>query len=228
MLVALLSESVTLMVASVLFGAAIYLVARLPRKIMVHEHPMTARRAVADLKEAVQFIAKDPLLGPMQLFGPFYAFVLAPITAIIFPAWFIFGGQQSAALGLFLGMQAVGGMLGGFAFAALAPKVSQHKWLAGATAVYALALFGLSFVLPGSIAALVLSFVCGLAITGLFAVPYTAFYVRTPQRLLGRVNSLGAAAGLLIVALASLFLAGWSTLPRPKMRYRLARSSGAS
>jgi len=36
-------------------------------------------------------------------------------------------------------------MIGGFAFAAVAPKVSQHKWLVGATACYSLALLSLYF-----------------------------------------------------------------------------------
>jgi hypothetical protein len=33
-------------------------------------------------------------------------------------------------------------------------------------------------------------------------------YIRTPERLLGRVNSLGAGMGFIVIALASLFF-GW-------------------
>ena len=140
LLVALLSESITLMFASVLFAFCIFLVLRLPRQTMVHKNQMNARQAYEDMREAVRFIIKDPFLGPMQIFGPFFAFALGPVSAIVLPAWFVFANQSAAQLGIFLGAQALGGMLGGFIFAAFAPKVSQQKWLFGATGAYALAL----------------------------------------------------------------------------------------
>lgn len=208
LLVALLSESVTLMFASVLFVLCIFLVIGLPRKIMVHEQHMSMRQAYEDMREAVQFLMKDPFLGPMQLFGPFFAFVIGPVSAIVFPAWFVFARQGSAQLGIFLGAQALGGMIGGFIFAAFAPKVSQHKWLFGATSAYALALLGLYFLQPGSVVAVLIGFIAGMVFTGIMAIPYSSFYMRTPERLLGRVNSLGAGMGFIIIALASLFF-GW-------------------
>ncbi len=207
-LVALLSESVTLMFASVLFALCIVLVIGLPRKVMQPGHRMSLRQAYEDMREAVQFIVKDPFLGPMQLFGPFFAFVIGPVSAIVFPAWFVFDNQSPAQLGIFLGAQALGGMIGGFLFAAFAPRVSQHKWLFGATSAYALALLGLYFLQPGSIIALLVGFIAGVVFTGIMAIPYSSFYIRTPERLLGRVNSLGAGMGFIIIALASLFF-GW-------------------
>lgn len=208
LLVALLSESVTLMFASVLFVLCIFLVIGLPRKIMVHEHPMSMRQAYEDMREAVRFLIKDPFLGPMQLFGPFFAFVIGPVSAIVFPAWFVFARQSAAQLGIFLGAQALGGMIGGFLFAAFAPKVSQHKWLFAATSAYALTLFILYFLQPGSVVAMLVGFMAGVVFTGIMAIPYSSFYIRTPERLLGRVNSLGAGMGFIVIALASLFF-GW-------------------
>jgi MFS family permease len=208
LLVALLSESLTLMFASILFTLCILLVLGLPRKVMQREHRMSVQQAYEDMREAVQFLIKDPFLGPMQLFGPFFAFVVGPISAIVFPAWFVFANQGAAQLGIFLGAQALGGMIGGFIFAAFAPKVSQHKWLFGATSAYALALLGLYFLQPGSAIALLVGFIAGVVFTGIMAIPYSSFYTRTPERLLGRVNSLGAGMGFIIIALASLFF-GW-------------------
>jgi MFS family permease len=206
--VAVLSESVTLMFASVLFVLCIFFVMGLPRKIMVHEHQMSLRQAYKDMREAVQFLIKDPFLGPMQLFGPFFAFVIGPVSAIVLPAWFVFAHQSATQLGIFLGAQALGGMIGGFIFAAFAPKVSQHKWLFAATSAYALALLGLYFLRPGSLIAVLVGFLAGVAFTGIMAIPFSSFYTRTPERLLGRVNSLGAGMGSIIIALASLFF-GW-------------------
>ena len=208
LLVAVLSESVTLMFASVLFVLCIFFVMGLPRKIMVHEQRMSVQQAYEDMREAVQFLIKDPFLGPMQLFGPFFAFVIGPVSAIVLPAWFVFAHQSATQLGIFLGAQALGGMIGGFIFATFAPKVSQHKWLFGATSAYALALLGLYFLRPGSLIAVLVGFLAGVVFTGIMAIPFSSFYTRTPERLLGRVNSLGAGMGSIIIALASLFF-GW-------------------
>ncbi len=208
LLVALLTESVTLMFASALFAFCIFLVLRLPRQSMVHEQKMSIRQAYEDMREAVRFIIKDPLLGPMQIFGPFFAFVVGPVSAIVFPAWFVFARQSPTQLGIFLGAQALGGMIGGFIFAAFAPRISQQKWLFGATSAYALALLGLYFLRPGSVVALLVGFLAGVVFTGIMAIPYSSFYIRTPERLLGRVNSLGAGLGFVVIALASLFF-GW-------------------
>jgi Na+/melibiose symporter-like transporter len=208
LLVALLSESLTLMFASVLFAFCILLVFRLPRQRLVHENQLSVRQGYADMREAVQFLIKDPFLGPMQLFGLFFAFVVGPVSALVFPAWFVFAKQSPTQLGIFLGAQALGGMLGGFIFAAFAPKLSQQKWLFGATSTYALALLILYFLQPGSVAAVLVGFVAGIIFTGIMAIPYSSFYIRTPERLLGRVNSLGAGMGSIVIALASLFF-GW-------------------
>ena len=56
--------------------------------------------------------------------------------------------------------------------------------------------------------ALLVGFLAGVVFTGIMAIPYSSFYIRTPEMLLGRVNSLGAGMGFIIIALASLFF-GW-------------------
>ncbi len=99
-------------------------------------------------------------------------------------------------------------MVGGVVFAALAQKLPQRTWLVGATALYGTALLGLFFLRPGSIPAIIVSFLAGSMLSVLFAVPFTAFYSRTPEKLLGRVGSLGAAYGSLVGALTSLGF-GW-------------------
>ncbi|HEY5806063.1 MAG TPA: MFS transporter, partial [Candidatus Saccharimonadales bacterium] len=132
-IIAVLSESTTLLLASLLFVAAIVLISRLKRQVFAHQTSMSVRQAYHDTGEAIVFLAKEPFLGPMQLFGPLFAFFIVPLAVIIFPAWFIFAGQGSGALGLFLGLQAIGGMLGGFLFAAFAPKVPQRTWFFCAT-----------------------------------------------------------------------------------------------
>ncbi|GAB3758813.1 MFS transporter [Microlunatus parietis] len=204
LLIATVGEANTLLVTTVLFLTSIVLVARLPKQVISHDRPMTPVQVYRDLRDAVRFLIKEPFLGRMQLVGPLMGAVIVPISALIFPAWFVFGQQDSRALGTFLGAGAVGGMVGGAIFAALAQKLPQRTWLIGATGLYGVALLGLFFLQPGSIPAIMVSFVAGTMMSVMFAVPFTAFYARTPQHLLGRVGSLGAANGALFGAVASL------------------------
>ncbi|HEU5122395.1 MAG TPA: MFS transporter, partial [Candidatus Saccharimonadales bacterium] len=150
MLIAVVGEANTLLAATLLFLLCIVLVSRLRKQVMTHEHPMSVRQAYRDMREAVHFLVKEPFLSRMQFVGPLMGAVIGPITALIFPAWFVFGHQDSRALGIFLGASAVGGMLGGLVFAAIAKKLPQRIWLIGATAFYALGMLGLYFLQPGS------------------------------------------------------------------------------
>lgn len=203
-LIAAFGEANTLLATTVLFLMSIVLASRLRKRVITHEQPMSPRQAYRDMREAVHFLAKEPFLGKMQLVGPLMGAVIVPISALIVPAWFIFAQQDSRALGIFLGAGAVGGMVGGVTFAALAQKLPQRTWLVGAMGLYASALLALFFLQPGSILAIGVSFVAGSMLSVMFAVPYTAFYSRTPQKLLGRIGSLGAAFGSLAGAVASL------------------------
>lgn len=208
LLIALLGEANTLFATTILFLLGIVLAARLRKQKISHEHPMSARQAYRDMREAVVFIVKEPFLSKMQLFGPLMGAVLMPVSMLVFPAWFIFAHQDSQALGIFLGAGAIGGMVGGTIFAAVGQKLPQQTWLVGGLALYGLSLLGLYFLQPGSIAAIAVSFAAGLVMSIMYAVPFTAFYARTPQNLIGRVGSLGMAMGSLAGAVASLGF-GW-------------------
>lgn len=208
LLIGMFTEGVTLLGASMLFLGCAFLVFSLQRQKSARHADPTFQQARQDIWEAIEFIVQEPFLGPMQLLGPLYAFVLMPITTVIFPAWFVFSHQGPSVLGIFLGIQALGGMIGGVMFAALVPRVSQQRWLVGSTAGHACALASLYLFPPGSALSFAAGFAAGVMTAGIMAVPYTAFYTRTPARLLGRVNSLGAASGFLAVAISSLFF-GW-------------------
>jgi MFS family permease len=63
-LIATVAEQGTLLVAAGLFLAAMALIAGLERRRLAHDQPMTAARALADVREGFRFIAAEPLLGP--------------------------------------------------------------------------------------------------------------------------------------------------------------------
>ena len=208
LLISMFAEGITLLSASMLFLGCAFLVFSLKQQRSAQHGDMTLQQVRKDMWEAIEFIVQEPFLGPMQLAGPLYAFVLIPIATIIFPAWFVFAQRDPNILGIFLGIQALGGMMGGVVFAMLAPRVSQRRWLVGSTAGHAFALACLSFLQPGSTLSFAAGFAVGMMSAGIMAIPYTAFYTRTPERLLGRVNSLGAASGFLMVSISSPFF-GW-------------------
>jgi hypothetical protein len=58
------AERGALLVAAALFAAAMALVAGLERQRLTHDQPMTAARAVADVRQGFRFIVTEPLLGP--------------------------------------------------------------------------------------------------------------------------------------------------------------------
>src|SRR5918993_1128923 len=115
------------------------LAAGLERQRLGHDQPLTAASALADVRQGFRFIVSEPLLGPLTWLLVAWVAVYVPLSTLIFPAWFNFARESAGALGLFLGVQALGGVLGGLGFAAVGPKVSQFRWFV-ATEVVATAL----------------------------------------------------------------------------------------
>ena len=105
--------------------AAGLLIAGLERQRPVHDQPLTPAGALADVREGVRFIVHEPLLGPLTWLLVAWVAVYVPLSTLIFPAWFNLARESAGALGLFLGAQALGGVLGGLIFAAVGPRVSR-------------------------------------------------------------------------------------------------------
>jgi hypothetical protein len=129
LLIAAVAEQGTLLVAAVMFAAAMALIAGLERQRLGHDQPLTAASALADVRQGFRFIVTEPLLGPLTWLLVAWVAVYVPLSTLIFPAWFNFARESAGALGLFLGVQALGGVLGGLPFSSLA-----FGWLVNATA----------------------------------------------------------------------------------------------
>lgn len=125
-LVAAVAERGTLLVAAAIFAAALALIAGLERQRLGHDAPLTPARALADVREGFRFIAAEPLLGPLTFLLVAWVAVYLPLSTLVFPAWFNFARQSAGALGVFLGAQALGAILGGLVFAAVGPRVSRY------------------------------------------------------------------------------------------------------
>jgi hypothetical protein len=208
LLIAAVAEQGTLLVAAAMFAIAMVMIAGLERQRLRHRHPLTARRAVADTAEGFRFIAAEPLLGPLTFLLVAWVAAYVPLSTLIFPAWFNFARQSAGALGVFLGAQALGGILGGLVFAAVGPKVSRYWWFVPTNLAATAGLAGLLGTEPGSVAAVALSFAVGLVSAGSLPIINTAYYSRTPEALLGRVN--GSSFAIVLAALPFSSLAfGW-------------------
>ncbi|HEV3013318.1 MAG TPA: MFS transporter, partial [Actinomycetota bacterium] len=153
LLIAAVAEQGTLVVAAVMFAAAMALIAGLERQRLRHDQPLTAARALADVRQGFRFIVTEPLLGPLTWLLVAWVAVYVPLSTLIFPAWFNFARESAGALGLFLGVQALGGVLGGLVFAAVGPKVSQFRWFVATEVVATALLAALLATEPGSAAA---------------------------------------------------------------------------
>lgn len=208
LLIAAVAEQGTLLVAAVMFAAAMALIAGLERQRLHHDQPLTAARALADVRQGFRFIVTEPLLGPLTWLLVAWVAVYVPLSTLIFPAWFNFARESAGALGLFLGVQALGGVLGGLAFAAVGPRVSKFRWFVVTELVATALLAALLATEPGSAAAVALSFGVGLVAAGSLPIINTAYYSRTPEELLGRVNGTSFAMVLTVLPFSSLAF-GW-------------------
>ena len=208
LLISAVAEQGTLLVAAVMFAAAMLLIAGLERQRLSHDQPLTPARALADVREGFRFIVTEPLLGPLTWLLVAWVAVYVPLSTLIFPAWFNFARESAGALGLFLGAQALGGVLGGLIFAAVGPRVSRFWWFVVTEVVATAVLAALLATEPGSVAAVVLSFGVGLIAAGSLPIINTAYYSRTPEELLGRVNGTSFAMVLTVLPFSSLAF-GW-------------------
>lgn len=206
LLVAWLNEGNTLLLAAALFGLCIFLIFGLKHPKPRHDHPLTLKKVFTDLYEGIVFLAKEPLLGPISILGVLLMCFIAPLTTVIFPAWFVLANEGANDLGIFLGAQALGTIVGGMGFAAVSTKVSSRKWFIFTNIGYAVGLFGLYFTQPGSVPAVCISFLAGMASAGWFPIINTAFYARAPERILGRVNGAAFTLYWVVVSPASLLL----------------------
>jgi hypothetical protein len=207
-LIAAVAEQGTLLVAAGLFLAAMALIAGLERQRLTHDQPMTAARALADVRQGFRFIATEPLLGPLTFLLVAWVAVYVPLSTLVFPAWFNFAGQGAGALGVFLGAQALGAILGGLVFAAVGPRISRFWWFVPTNLAATALLAALLATAPGSAVAVALSFAVGLVSAGSLPIINTAYYSRTPEELLGRVNGTSFAMVLAALPFSSLAF-GW-------------------
>jgi MFS family permease len=134
--------------------------------------------------------------------------VYLPLSTLVFPAWFNFTRQSAGALGVFLGAQALGAILGGLVFAAAGPRVSRYRWFVATNLAATAGLAALAATEPGSALAVVLSFAVGLVGAGSLPIINTAYYSRTPEALLGWVNGTSFAMVLTALPFSSLAF-GW-------------------
>jgi hypothetical protein len=212
-----LAERGTLLVAAVMFAAALVLIAGPERQRLTHDQPMTWAGAVGDVGQGFRFIVTEPLLGPLTFLLVAWVAVYVPLSTLIFPAWFNFAGESAGALGVLLGAQALGGVLGGLVFAAVGPRVSRFWWFVPTEVAATAGLAALLATEPGAVVAVALSFVVGLVAAGSLPIINTACYSHTPERLLGRVNGTSFAMVLAVLPCSSLAF-GWlinATRPSP-------------
>lgn len=208
-LVATTGEGPTLLLAAGVFVVAMLLVRGVARPLRAPARPpLSVTAALRDVREGFAYLLHEPLLGPLTLLLTVWVAVYVPLSTIVLPAWFVLSGQDATALGVFLGALALGSILGGFGFTAIGPRVRPFRWFLVTGVVSKLVLGMLLLTAPGTVEAVAVALAIGLTSAGQLPIINAAFYSRTPEHLLGRVNGAGWTLVLAALPVASLGF-GW-------------------
>ncbi|HYH32341.1 MAG TPA: MFS transporter [Pseudonocardia sp.] len=208
-LVVATGESPTLLVAAGVFVVAMLLVRGVARPSRAPARPpLSATAALRDIREGFGHLLREPLLGPLTLLLTVWVAVYVPLSTIVLPAWFVLSGQSASSLGVFLGALALGSILGGFGFTAIGHRVRPFRWFLVTGVVSKVVLGMLLLTGPGTKEAVTVAFAIGLTGAGQLPIINAAFYSRTPEHLLGRVDGAGWTLVLAALPVASLGF-GW-------------------
>lgn len=198
-LVATGGEVGALLVAAAVFGIAMLLACGIVRAPRPPARALTVRSTLQDVRDGFGYLRREPLLGPLMVLLAVWVAAYVPLTTIVLPAWFVLDGRSAGELGVFLGVQALGAILGGFAFAAVGPRLRPHRAFVVSGLASKLVLAALLLTEQGTAAAVAVGFAIGFTGAAQLPIINMAVYSRVPEHLLGRVN--GAAWTLVLAML---------------------------
>lgn len=207
-LLAAAGAGAALVVAAALFVAAIIAILRIPVTIAPSPDLEERHSWIEDIREGLRYLRHEELLGPMTLLLGFWVAVAAPMPTLILPAWFLAEQLPASGLGVLLGLQAVGGILGGLFHVAFHHRVRPRVWFLASNLVNVALLAAFTLVGPGSWVGYGALFMSGFVLAGSMPILNAAYYTRAPEELMGRVTGAGWAVVLAALPLASLAM-GW-------------------
>lgn len=160
---------------------------------------------LSDLKIGFRFVFHDAFLRAILAASALFSFLFVPIYVVLYPVYFtrIVGSERS--LGLYLGLEAAGGLLGAILYTAFGDRFSRWSVMVFCLIAWLPAWWLLVFQPPLGLV-LISGFVGGLLAGPLQPLFNVAFQVRTPEELRPRVYGLAMASNLIAVPLGALMV----------------------
>lgn len=158
-----------------------------------------------DLRVGVRFVFHDAFLRAILVMSALFSFLFVPIYAVLYPVYFtrIVGSERS--LGIYLGLEAAGGLVGAILYTSFGERFSRWSVMVFCLIAWLPTWWVLVFEPPLWVL-LAAGFLGGLLAGPLQPLFNVAFQVRTPEGLRPRVYGLAMAASLIAVPLGALMI----------------------
>ena len=158
-----------------------------------------------DLHEGWRFVWHDHFLRTITLISAAFSGIFVPIYTVLYPVYFTRIVHSERGLGLFIGIEALGGLLGALLYGLIGGRFSRRAALSFCLIAWLPTYWVLVFHPPLGIL-LIAGFLAGL-ITGPFQPIFgVAFQVKTPEAMRPRVYGLLMAMNLIAVPIGALVM----------------------
>ncbi|WP_161606400.1 MFS transporter [Microlunatus speluncae] len=224
LLVAAVNPTTALWVTAITSALAALATALLPRGLdrvptdpadqAVDAKPFGPRAALADLREGLRIVRREPTVLWLCGLTVGAFLVIGPVVALLLPAWFVAVGQPGL-MGPVISAIALGGLIGAGVYTVLGTKISNRVTVTIGLVVMAVGLIGV-MIFPPYPVLLVAAVLAGSG-SGFFGPVFTTVLTeRIPEQAYGRVlglqNSGTLAAAPVGMALAGFIAEQWSVV----------------
>lgn len=203
--VAAIGAAGTIWINCATFAVAILLVGLFISNAQAFTVSSTRTNYLDDLKVGFRFVWHTPFMRAILIMSAAFSALFYPIYTVLYPVYFtrIVGSERG--LGFFIGIEALGGLLGALAYGLIGDRFS--RWAAMMFCLIAwLPTYWVLVFHPPLWALLIAGFAAGLLTGPLQPIFNVAFQVRTPEDLRPRVYGLAMASNLIAVPLGAILI----------------------
>jgi MFS family permease len=160
---------------------------------------------IADLRGGWQYVLHNRFLRSILIVSAGFSGLFVPIYTVLYPVYFTEIVESTGALGLFLGMEAAGGLLGGIIYGIYGERYSRRNAMVLSLLSW-LPFFWILLTTPPLWVLLIAGFLGGLMTGPLNPIFNVAFQNRTPEAMRARVFGIAMASNYIAVPLGALLI----------------------
>ena len=165
----------------------------------------TTSTFVQDLRGGWESVLRDDFLRTVMIISAAFSGIFVPIYTVLYPVYFTEIMDSTKALGLFIGVEAGGSLLGGILYGVFGARFSRRNAMAFCLIAWVPALWIFLLSPPLSVL-LVAGFLGGLVAGPLNPIFNVAFQVRTPESMRARIYGIAMASNFVAVPLGALLM----------------------